>query len=177
LKKLEGNPGRRNLEKEEASTPQPKAVTFIETPEIFAGDSGRSALWGAVCKELREINVLHTCDRFALERYVELLARWRECQQYLQVECGGRTSYQVEKVGRNGEETGVFHWKMYPEVKLLRELSTDLLRIEQQFGLTPSGRTRILGEGVGGSLPGEKPAGGAAEGESDDDDEFADCND
>ena len=150
LKKLKGNPGKRALNTAE---PTPKYVPWLEHPEHF--DEERRRAWNGLTKELSTLGILATCDRGALERYVEFFVLWRQCRDYIEKNLKGKFSYVVRGPGKparlaqNGtvlepEVLGpVRYLKSYSEYKTLMELSGQLLRIEDRFGLSPSARTRI----------------------------------
>lgn len=84
--------------------------------------------WRVLAPMLEEMGVFTRADRNALTRYCVLWARWRTAE---------------EAIEEKGSTSG---GRLIPEVRLAGELAAALLRLEQEFGLTPSARTRIHAE-------------------------------
>ena len=95
--------------------------------------------------------MLTETDGRALERYCRLWTRWLRAQEIIERE--GET-YEVK--GRDGQ---VRH-RLRPEARTVMSLHDSLLKIEQQFGMTPAARAGL-------SIP---P--GTSEGTDDDRDDF-----
>lgn len=93
-------------------------------------------VWRQLAKKLERIGVLTIVDQNALARYCVLFVRWRKACDFL--EAYGTT--QPVKDG-NGNVKCFMH---FPQVSEVNKLSVLLLRLEQEFGLTPSSRTRIV---------------------------------
>ena len=91
--------------------------------------------WKQLVPLLEAMRVLTKVDRNALARYVETWTRWRRCAQF--IEKHGE-SYPVKD-----SKDRVLGFKAFPQAKLSLELSAQLSRLEQQFGMTPAARTRI----------------------------------
>lgn len=101
------------------------------------------AEWKRLCPQLQAMGVLCKIDRNALMRYCHMSACWRAAEEWL-AEHG--ETYPVKKVvrGKDGRDKVVgIGMRAYPQVKIAHDLADQLLRLEQQFGLTPSARTRI----------------------------------
>jgi P27 family predicted phage terminase small subunit len=94
--------------------------------------------WQRLVVELEDMGVLAVTDRNALSRYCVLLVRWRAAEKVLRAE--GTTF-----MGAGGPQAR-------PETREARDLAAELGRIEREFGLTPSARTRVMVE------RGEEPA-------------------
>jgi P27 family predicted phage terminase small subunit len=97
------------------------------------------------------MGVLTKADKHALARYCELFAEYRKVKDF--IDENGR-GYPVKKwnpnmasVNKNGEPVDggyeVVDYKIFPEVKMFLALADRLLRLEQEFGLTPSARVRL----------------------------------
>lgn len=96
-------------------------LTELHTPgrpdsPDFGDDVIAAALWLRLVDQMAEIGMLGKVDAQALERYCRLWSRWCE----------------LEAAWPRGEE---------PSGKILA-VSEQLLRIEQQFGMTPASRVR-----------------------------------
>lgn len=81
------------------------------------------------------MKVLTKIDGNALARYCQLWSRWIRAEQFLQKY--GDT-YPLKD-----ESGNVRCFMPWPQVAIANKLSQSLTRLEQEFGLTPSSRTRI----------------------------------
>ena len=95
------------------------------------------AVWSQVCSHLSSLGVLATTDGNAIGRYCVLLVRWVSAVRFL--EKYGE-SYPV--TSRSGDSvTTVF--RQFPQAATATKLATLLLRLEQEFGMTPASRANI----------------------------------
>ena len=83
---------------------------------------------------LMQMRILSTGDKNSLNRYCMLWARFK--LSYVFCQKHGEVYTTEDKLGN------VKH-NMYPQAKLYLELSDKLLRLEKEFGLTPSARTCV----------------------------------
>jgi P27 family predicted phage terminase small subunit len=74
-------------------------------------------------------------DRFTMERYCDLLVQWRKAANVLNRK--GLTLTSIDSQGHS-------QVKVRPEVSLVAKWAGLLLKIEQEFGLTPAARSRIV---------------------------------
>lgn len=93
------------------------------------------ACWQAITPDLEGMGVLAQIDENALARYCTLWARWRESEDSL-----ARTGPTVELFDGEGN---VRYVQQRPEVAIAATLSGQLTKIEAEFGMTPSSRSRI----------------------------------
>lgn len=84
---------------------------------------------------LQGLGVLAETDGNAMARYCENFVRWRKAIKHIQ-QYG--ESYPLKD--KNGTVKCFNPW---PQVVSERNLAVSLLRLEQEFGLTPAARTRI----------------------------------
>ncbi len=81
------------------------------------------------------MRVLARIDGNALARYCQLWARWKKAELFVQKH--GDT-YPLK------DESGRIKCLMpFPQVAIAHKLAAQLTRLEQEFGMTPSARTRI----------------------------------
>lgn len=92
--------------------------------------------WRRIIRHLEFMRILSPADRHALARYCQLWSRWKKAELFLQKY--GET-YPLK--GENGEIKCFMPW---PQVAIAGKLAQALTRLEQEFGLTPSARTRIV---------------------------------
>ena len=103
-----------------------KEPTGHGTPRCPAWlDSDAKAAWKALIPMLKRLGVLATADAFAIARYCDMLVEYKRLAVHV-AECG---SVSADRISAEAKHKG--------------ELADKLLRLEQNFGLTPSARSRI----------------------------------
>ena len=98
-------------------------------------DSYAKAAWRQIVPQLERMGVLTRIDANALSRYCVLWGRWRKAEEFLQER--GECYLAKDAAGQ------VIGLKPYPQARMASQLAEQLLRLEQQFGMTPSARARI----------------------------------
>jgi P27 family predicted phage terminase small subunit len=112
--------------------PRPKA----EAPACPQWLSAEARLaWRELVPKLIALKILTAIDRNALARYCTLWARWRKLSIVLE-----KTAETYPLLNDQGQ---IRCWQQRPEVSIVNQLSQLLLRLEQEFGLTPAARPRI----------------------------------
>ena len=111
--------------------PQPKAAPPPQPEHL---DDTERDVWQQVTAALESMGTLAETDGNAIARYCTLLVDWHKCTDYIKK--NGLT-YAI------GTQTGGSCYQQYPEVGIRNKLTADLLRLEQQFGLTPAARASI----------------------------------
>ena len=129
LKILGGNPGKRRLNKRE---PKPS----VDTPACPAWLSpAAKRVWRHTVPLLRNMGVLARADRDALAAYCQIYARWREAEEFLQ---------QHGSVYPLKDEKGQLKFMaQFPQVSIAKSLLQIVRAYQQEFGMTPSARTRV----------------------------------
>jgi P27 family predicted phage terminase small subunit len=84
---------------------------------------------------LDQMRVLTQIDGNALARYCQLWSRWKRAEAFIQKH--GDTYPLKDEKGR------IRCLQQFPQVSIANKLAQQLTRLEQEFGLTPSARTRI----------------------------------
>jgi len=130
LKLAKGNPGKRPINKKE---PKPEA-TGIEPPAYLDGESLKK--WDSVVPGLIKTGVMTKADVETVARYC---AMWEQWVKYLE-QCRRGLDVLVIK-DENGK---VKYMQSSPAATMQMKLATAMLKIEQEFGLTPSARTGIV---------------------------------
>jgi P27 family predicted phage terminase small subunit len=82
---------------------------------------------------LLQMKVLGAIDGMLLARYCETFVRWREAAEYLRE--NGNT---FTTSGPSGT-----YYAQYPEVAIYHNSGLALLKMEQEFGMTPAARARL----------------------------------
>lgn len=113
-------------------------------------------VWRQTAKELLKIGVLTVIDRNALARYCVLLVKWVKANEFIDKYGTTMPCKAVRPVrDANGNQVFEEYVKCFipmPQVGQLNQWNDALLRLEREFGLTPSSRTRIQVD-----LPREEP--------------------
>lgn len=99
-------------------------------------DKDAKGAWRRLIPQLEQMRVLSAADRNAIARYCQLWARWKRAELFLQ-QYGD--TYPLKDP--NGNIRCFMPW---PQVAIAGKLAVTLTRLEQEFGLTPSSRTRIM---------------------------------
>ena len=98
-------------------------------------DKDAKTVWRQLVKELNAIGVMTKVDGNALARYCRLFVRWKQCDAFIR-KYG--ESYPIKDDGGK-----VKSFQQFPEVGIVNRIGPQLLKLEQEFGLTPAARTRI----------------------------------
>ena len=125
IKELEGNPGKRKLNKKEPK-PEKGMPVCLEwlLPEA-------KAEWKRLSEKLSQMGVLTEVDMAAFAAYCQSYARWKEAQEH--IDSGGST-FETEKG----------YQQQTPWVGIANTNQKLMLQAAAEFGLTPSARTRIM---------------------------------
>lgn len=119
-----------------ARTNEPMAErTTPEMPSMIM-DEVAIAMWDRIIPVLDDMGVITIADGNAIARYCTIYAKWFRSEMFLK----SKTNLTYPVRDGNGNIRG---FKPWPEVKLSLEYASALLRLEQEFGLTPSARTSI----------------------------------
>ena len=125
IKELEGNPGKRALNSREPK-PEKKAPAC---PKWLEGEAKKE--WRRLAKQMEAIGILTEVDRAAFASYCQAYARWKEAEEWI-TEHG------------NIVRTPSGYWQQVPQVSIAQTYLKIMNRIAEQFGLTPSSRSRIV---------------------------------
>jgi P27 family predicted phage terminase small subunit len=130
LKLLEGNRGKRPLNKREP-VPDAKAPRCPEWLDAEAQDC-----WRRCVRLLHPIGLLTSADGDALTMYCSCYSRWKAAERVIS-EKG--STYDLKD--NNGNVRCV---QQRPEVAIARSLLDLLTKLAREFGATPSARSRIM---------------------------------
>jgi len=122
-KKLEGNPGKRKLNKRE---PKPKVSAEITPAQI---DKHMKAFIDLYLPQVQAMGIFTDADQAALELMaVHYSIAWRAAEV-------------IQKEGLMLKNA--FGWAKHPLLQVLRDNSTAFKSYAAEFGLTPSARSRM----------------------------------
>jgi P27 family predicted phage terminase small subunit len=124
MKKLEGNPGKREINHQE---PQPEVV-IPKCPAHLKGEARNE--WNRITKELVKLKIVSNVDRAALVGYCQAWGDYiRACKE---VETEGEVII--------SDKGGMYQ---NPWVSIKNSAVDRMVRISSEFGMTPSSRSRI----------------------------------
>jgi P27 family predicted phage terminase small subunit len=110
--------------------PKPEATAPPCPPKL---SKGAKKIWAAMV-DVVGAGVITRDNGEPLARYCHALARWWKMAEWLD---GNDDTYTVFDQQHNTRHV------RHPNVITYEKLSRDLLRMEQEFGLTPASRTRV----------------------------------
>jgi P27 family predicted phage terminase small subunit len=102
-------------------------------------DDEARKMWDHLLPMLDGMGVLTRVDGNALARYCRLWSRWRKAEEFID---GKGEMYPLKD-----DKGSVKCFMQWPQVAIAHKLATQLTRLEQEFGMTPSARSRIPVQG------------------------------
>ena len=96
--------------------------------------------WNRLVRATRRVDPLTHADRQALAVYCDTWSRWREASDFV------RKHGAFLPVKDDSGKLKYLH--QFPQVSIAQKLLTNLLRYQQEFGLTPSSRSGIESTGA-----------------------------
>ena len=130
LKLLNGNAGKKPLNTRE---PQPTIGT-PHCPEWLSDEARK--VWKRLVPQLRAMKVLTLIDADALAGYCHTYTRWRDVEEFL-------TKHGLVYPIR-GDNGAVKCFQQFPQVAIARHLLLAMRAFQNDFGLSPAARARIL---------------------------------
>lgn len=127
LKVLEGNPGKRPLNTKESKPKSnaPKCPTWLEAEA--------KKEWRRMSKQLEMLGLLTEVDMAAFAGYCQAYARWKEAEEF---------------ISKHGSiiKTPNGYLQQIPQVNIASNYLKLMSKFCEQFGLTPSARSRIVSD-------------------------------
>tara|TARA_Y100000310_G_scaffold14232_2_gene14424 strand:- start:415 stop:894 length:480 start_codon:yes stop_codon:yes gene_type:complete len=102
-------------------------------------DEGK-AHYEAACDVVQEMGILTAADQTALARYAATIVLWREAYEFIRKH---GTTFPVKELNKKTGKTVTTGLREWPQVSLVRSAADQLLKLEREFGLTPSARSSI----------------------------------
>lgn len=112
-------------------------------------------IWGKLVPLLINSKLLTGIDVQALARYVDTLVDWKEAKKFLDKHGSSYPIYENKKIRNPAtkkyeNKEVVKYMAQFPQVAIKRACAAELLRLEREFGMTPSSRAGLgVGEGGG----------------------------
>jgi P27 family predicted phage terminase small subunit len=129
LRLLKGNPGKRSINTRE---PRPPTAT-PPCPRWLSREAKRA--WRETVPVLKGMRILTRIDRDALAAYCQTYARWKAAELFL--------DQHGEVYPLRDEKGNVRCMQQFPQVSIARGSLQILRSYQQEFGMTPSARTRV----------------------------------
>jgi P27 family predicted phage terminase small subunit len=139
LKVLEGNPGKRPLNKNEPK-PEKKAP---KCPSWLEPDAKKE--WRRLAKELEAMGLLTRIDMAVFAGYCQAYARWKEAEEF---------------ISKHGSilKTASGYIQQVPQVSIAQQNLKQMRNFCSELGLTPSARSRLNITNTGGIIEGDAMA-------------------
>ena len=131
VKKARGNPGRRRLSSDDASSAQPGFAAIAPPSQLRQAGV---TVWKQIAPELANMNLLRPSDRHAFGRYCESLGHFWDVTRRLHKEGDTYTSESAHGTLK----------RINPLFLLQERLAKRLEGLEDRFGLSPAARQQIL---------------------------------
>ena len=137
IKELEGNPGKRPLNKNEPK-PTKKAPPC---PKWLEPEAKKE--WRRLAKKMEQLGVLTEVDMAAFAGYCQAYARWKEAEEF---------------ISKHGSifQTPSGYVQQVPQVSIAQQNLKIMQSFCSEFGLTPATRSRIIA-GSGGDGEADDP--------------------
>ena len=130
LKVIAGNPGKKPLNRGE---PKPQQGT-PRCPAWLSPEARK--VWKRLVPHLRAMRVLTLVDADALAAYCHTYVRWRDAEDFLSKH---GMVYPIRD-----DQNRVKCMQQFPQVSIARNLLLVMRAYQQEFGLTPAARARIV---------------------------------
>lgn len=112
---------------------EPEASGVPVCPDWLNDDA--KAVWFRLLPMLTAMSIVGSVDENALARYAQIFARWKSCEEFI-----AKHGQVMPVKDESGQVVGM---KEFPQVGRASRLADQLLKLEQQFGMTPSARASL----------------------------------
>ena len=138
LKYIRGNPSKEALNSDE---PTPELAPENLPPPAWLEGMALSK-WEECVPVLSRMRVLTEADKEPLARYCTLWEQWKINYDRVK-QIGGEITHLEADPTRNDGKLRIKYSQVAPWASQMTKLAVLLLRIEQEFGLTPSSRSQV----------------------------------
>lgn len=134
--------------------PQPEQESIPEPPDWLSEKA--TELWTQRALLMSRLRLLTRIDKDTFGRWCEMTVQWLAAKEFIeergtvypvyeqvhQIDDAGRPMYDRE-TGRPIMRRNLKMMRTFPQVAIFQSLSTELRKLEAEFGMTPASRTRI----------------------------------
>lgn len=139
LKYIRGNPS-----KDQLSDSEPTPDLLPEGPQAPAWLEGAALQkWAEVTPVLSRMRVLTEADVETIARYCALWEQWKKNYDFVRRNGDVLTIFETDPTDPAKKRQRVKYMQVTPYASQMTKLAVLLLRIEQEFGLTPSSRSQV----------------------------------
>lgn len=139
VKYVRGNPGKRAIN---SSEPTPEEIDADFPPPGYLSGDGLEK-WYQVLPILIGMRVMTNADTETIGRYCALWAEWKKNYEMVKKNGDVLTIWEADPADPTGKKQRVKYMTPTPYATQMKALAVALLRIEQEFGLTPSSRSQV----------------------------------
>jgi P27 family predicted phage terminase small subunit len=148
LKYIRGNPRKQPLN---ANEPTPDLIE-IEIPAPVALGKKAAAVWDDMVPRLSQMRVLTEADIPTLTRYCIEAELYFDCYEKVKI-AGEEYTHWEPDPNRTDGKMRIKYTQVAPWATQMSKHHSAMLRIEQEFGMTPSSRSQVSTHGNGNDDP------------------------
>lgn len=140
LKLLQGNPGKRSI-----NTDEPKPARCLATRPPRDLDSVARKVWRETAPRLEALGLLSVIDLAIFWRYCDLRSKFKAAKDFLDKNGFVYAIYfdQTAEEIKECKPRRLKYMAQFPQVSIYQQLSKEITRIEQNFGMTPAARAGL----------------------------------
>jgi P27 family predicted phage terminase small subunit len=140
LRILQGNPGKRSLNTDE---PKPPRAQASEPPADL--DAAAQEIWIENVPRLEALGLLSVLDLATFWRYCDLRSKFKKAKDFLDKNgfCYAIYHEQTEGEIAAHAKPRLKYMAQFPQVNIYSQLSKEITRLEQNFGMTPASRAGL----------------------------------
>ena len=139
LKYIRGNPSKEPLNENE---PTPDLADELHPPPQWL-EGGALQKWLEVTPVLLRMRVFTEADVETIARYFALWEQWKKNYDFVKRNGDVLTVFETDPSDPEKKRQRVKYMQVTPYASQMTKLAVLLLRIEQEFGLTPSSRSQV----------------------------------
>ena len=134
--RLQGNPGKRDHDRVNSPDVEAEPIKSDMEPPITLFPEERDK-WDRITYNLEQLGLLTVLDMDALARYCKILALYDKIEDEFNPRREGSTvEFEETKYGQKSVDATLY--------KQWMQVNRDLLRMEKEFGFTPSSRSSLI---------------------------------
>ena len=121
----------RPVQQDRGGEPKPNLLAPV-MPDWLLPEAKKA--WRYLAPKMERLGILTEIDGFAFARYCQTWARWRQAEEFLKA--AGSTTYKDKRL----TYTNI---REFPQVRQSQKYAAILVKLESEFGLTPSSRAGL----------------------------------
>lgn len=131
------------MHKLQPNEPKPEVLTTADPPGNLT--PAEREVWQEIASALHRLGLLTEVDVATLSRYCNIRTKFREAKTFLDEHGFYYAIYheQTPDEIKAGVKPRLKYMAQFPQVSIYMQLSKELTRLEQQFGMTPAARANL----------------------------------